>query len=390
MLVVADFDEVDFGVTGNGHPDEVMVDAPIASAHPPRKGNSAKTVPNTALQRASSTCQIQKAPPSRGPVKAPSVGAGPTTVPAISAPTTPQQRQAPPMPAVAQRPQNPPQPPSQMNPPQESRPLPPRNPQQSRPMPQQPHASSTSQAPRPNAPPASNNAQLNTGPNPSAEPVVPANPPIGFFAARAAEAIQAAPSTLPENVTFNPHAESPSIPKTAGIDHTRSKPIQANRDAQPPIPPDPNHNPPQLPTLPSGAGSEAGVGAPAPPPPQRQNFINPHLDTARRIGMPGAHGTSPLQNRSSYKVPTLKRPAEGPPPQASAAGAGNMGPVQGQGQRQQQRPALADVTGASTNARGPAQVHGQGQGGPPEKKVRVGPGAGTDAGAAAKANGVGS
>ena len=186
MLVVADFDEVDFGVTGNGHPDEVMVDAPIASAHPPRKVNSTKNVPNTALQRASSTSQIQKAPPSRGPVKAPSVGAGPTTVPPISAPTTPQQRQAPPMPAIAQRPQNPPQPPPQMNPPQQNRPLPPPNPQQSRPMPQQPHASSTSQAPRPNAPPVSNNTQLNTGPNPPAEPVVPANPPIGFFAARAA------------------------------------------------------------------------------------------------------------------------------------------------------------------------------------------------------------
>ena len=112
-------------------------------------------------------------------------------------------------------------------------------------------------------------------------------PPVGFFTARAAETLQntaAVPSNVP---LFNPHLESPSIRKTAGIDHTKTKPV--NRE-----------------TL--GAPQQSTK---TPVPVMRGNFVNPQADQARRIGMPGGAG-SPLQNRTSYKPPQMmKRPADG-------------------------------------------------------------------------------
>jgi DNA repair and recombination protein RAD52 len=104
--------------------------------------------------------------------------------------------------------------------------------------------------------------------------------PVGFYTARAAETVQNG-SSLPSNASaFNPHLESPSIRKTAGIDHTKTKPV--GRDS---IPISPSVLPP------------------------RPNFINPQIDKNRKVGMPiGA--ASPLQNRNSYKPLQIKRPAE--------------------------------------------------------------------------------
>ncbi|KAL9001187.1 MAG: hypothetical protein Q9169_000371 [Polycauliona sp. 2 TL-2023] len=137
---------------------------------------------------------------------------------------------------------------------------------------------------------------------------VSGDPPVGFFTARAAEAIQSASSTIPPQApSFNPHLESPSIRKTAGVDHTKTKPVAREL-----------------------------VGAPAPPPVAvnpaaggRPNFVNPQADKTRRVGMPGG-AASPLANRSSYKPPQMKRPAEG-------------------NAIQQSRPALGDVTGTTVN-----------------------------------------
>ena len=107
------------------------------------------------------------------------------------------------------------------------------------------------------------------------------NPPVGFFTARAAESLQKG-TALPTNVpAFNPHLESPSIRKTAGIDHTKTKPVRTE-----------------------------SIGLPAAAGPPRTNFVNPQADRARRVGMP-ATAASPLQNRGSYKPPQMKRPAEG-------------------------------------------------------------------------------
>ena len=122
-------------------------------------------------------------------------------------------------------------------------------------------------------------------------------PPVGFFTARAAESLQSGPGHLAEASAFNPHLESPSIRKTAGVDHTKTKPI----------------------------GREA-VGSAASPAVPLTNFVNPQTDKTRRLGMPGG-GASPLQNRGSYKPPSIKRPAE---PNGT-------------------RSALGDVTAASIN-----------------------------------------
>ena len=126
------------------------------------------------------------------------------------------------------------------------------------------------------------------------------NPPVGFFTARAAESLQTGLGIPLKAPAFNPHLESPSIRKTAGIDHTKTKPV----------------------------GREA-VGAPPQPPVALANFINPQSDKTRRVGMPmGA--PSPLQNRGLYKPPQMKRAVE------------NGGP----------RLALGDVTNVVSDAGG--------------------------------------
>ena len=126
------------------------------------------------------------------------------------------------------------------------------------------------------------------------------DPPVGFFTARAAESLQNGPGLPLKAPAFNPHLESPSIRKTAGVDHTKSKPV----------------------------GREA-IGAPPQPAVPRANFVNPQSDKTRRVGMPmGA--SSPLQNRGSYKPPQMKRPVE------------NSGP----------RSALGDVTNVASDAGG--------------------------------------
>ncbi|KZF25694.1 hypothetical protein L228DRAFT_244581 [Xylona heveae TC161] len=137
----------------------------------------------------------------------------------------------------------------------------------------------------------------------------PQDLPVGFFTARAAESLQNTSGSLPHDASaFNPHSESPSIRKTSGFDHSKTKPITRESIGV--------SNPP----------SSTAMAIP------RANFINPQTDTNRRIGMPGA-SASPLQNRSSYKPPgpaPIKRPLE-------------LNPAQS-------RQALGDVTAGHINA----------------------------------------
>lgn len=125
-------------------------------------------------------------------------------------------------------------------------------------------------------------------------------PPIGFFTARAAESLQSGSGLPVKAPAFNPHLESPSIRKTAGVDHTKTKPV--------------------------GREVVGSAAAAAPTVVPRANFVNPQTDKTRRLGMPGG-GASPLHNRGSYKLPSIKRPAE---PNGT-------------------RSALGDVTAASLN-----------------------------------------
>ena len=122
------------------------------------------------------------------------------------------------------------------------------------------------------------------------------DPPIGFFTARAAESLQNGCGLPLKAPAFNPHSESPSIRKTAGVDHTKTKPV----------------------------GREA-VGALPQPAVPRANFVNPQIDKTRRVGMPMA-AASPLQNRSSYKPPQMKRLGENSGPRSALGDVTNMVP----------------------------------------------------------------
>jgi DNA repair and recombination protein RAD52 len=181
----------------------------------------------------------------------------------------------------------------------------------------------------------------------------------GFFSARAinqlpVESLSSGAVVPLGGQVFNPRLESPSIRKTPGIDHTTSKPLARNGQHV-------------MPTASQAAAVVAGPGGPsaagindanASPqgashvglrpaplgvggPPNRGNVVNPQLDQARRIGAPGSAG-SPLANRGQYRPPTMKRPLPAEAPQRGPAGGGG-GPGT--------RPPLAEV---STNGAGSA------------------------------------
>ncbi|KAI9829769.1 MAG: hypothetical protein M1819_006006 [Sarea resinae] len=111
--------------------------------------------------------------------------------------------------------------------------------------------------------------------------------PVGFFTARAAEALQDPKSMSLNAPLFNPHSESPSIRKTSGVDHSKTRPV--SREAL-------------------GISNQTANSNAMP----RPSFANPQAEPGRRIGMPAATA-SPLQNRSSYRPPGPagpKRPFE--------------------------------------------------------------------------------
>ncbi|EED23754.1 RAD52 DNA repair protein RADC [Talaromyces stipitatus ATCC 10500] len=114
----------------------------------------------------------------------------------------------------------------------------------------------------PSNPTAMNNDQNKNG---------PAEPSVGFYSARAVDILRDNPRASPMAPKFDPHAESPSIRKTAGIDHTKSVPVSK----------------PMLfgtGQSPAGPGANTGTG-----PGAGRNFINPSTDAHRRIGAPGGN-----------------------------------------------------------------------------------------------------
>ena len=272
-----------------------------------------KNTPNSALQRSISSSNVQnsKPPPPNMMAKAPVqslVNTSNVTNGAMNAPSRPRPPQNIP-PLQLGVPGQSPQASRQSNPQQTN--LPPNRSAQVQPSQQLPPApanrSLPQQAEKPHLAPhqftgANRNASIGQGnqtssgststsdvpPQPIEMPI-PANVPIGFFSAREAEVIQAPPAVLPPTVSFNPHAESPSIRKTAGFDHSKSKPVGSK---------DLNNG--QAPTGPNLIA--------------KSSFVNPAVDQARRIGMP-PNATSPIGNRGSYKPPTLKRPLDGANPQ---------------------------------------------------------------------------
>ncbi|KAB5554522.1 recombination protein rad52 [Coniochaeta sp. 2T2.1] len=302
--ILSEFDDVDFAAEEDViHPDEVMLASTVQSSTSDEK---------TQNQSAVTTAPMQ--PPSRPMTR---TGSGGSTF-NNRGPQTPNQHQNPR--------------PNQFNGAQNQG-----NHQGQRPAqqynqnrPQQQHSNNNNNS---NSHPsnASNSSSTTTMSNGSShqtpqQPQTPQAPPsggVGFFSARAVKEIPedalSTGSTLAPQAgqVFNPRAESPSIRKTPGIDHTKSKPLA--RNGQHVAPPSTQE---KAVAAAAAAGSSAApafgtaAGAASRPVPQQQqrpgNMVNPQFDAARRIGAPGGPG-SPLANRGQYRPPTIvnKRPLDG-------------------------------------------------------------------------------
>lgn len=264
----------DFGVTEDGHPDEIALPASNATDNQ----NTSKPPMNNQ--------QNPMQPPSKPPVR--NNTSQPQQQPQHRGPQTPNQR--------------------------------PSAPAQVRPNPGQAAKPPFNKA----VPPAHSAAQQASGINRTGTPPPPtggtngaASEPVSFFSARSVPQLpEGAP---PENnvipsasaKVFDPRAESPSIRKTPGIDHRSSRPVSKNGQHVAPTIKDPDQPRP-------GSQLAGGVASPGlasagsgPGRPGMGGIGNPSLNHARQIGAPGAGG-SPLSNRSQYRPPTIKRPAPGP------------------------------------------------------------------------------
>ncbi|KAL5000707.1 DNA repair and recombination protein radC [Aspergillus recurvatus] len=164
----------------------------------------------------------------------------------------------------------------------------------------------------------------NPSPQNTAAPTTPGidgqGPPVvGFLSARGAHMLRENPhSAATAAPAFNPHAESPSIRKTAGVDHTKSVPISK----------------PML------------AGSASPTSNQNRDFINPSAEMHRKIGAPSGGGIGSPMNKgpsvSSYRP--LTRPNLDPKTAAqnNTAATNRIAP-----NMNGKRPPLNDVTNAS-------------------------------------------
>ncbi|KAF7719130.1 Uncharacterized protein PECH_001759 [Penicillium ucsense] len=226
--------------------------------------------------------------------------------------------------------------------------LPPHPRQQPHPPPDQQRGIQAQGAPRiaananPNAiPPSVNNS--NPPPQIKREPISIPNqdssnqppPTVGFFSARAADQLRDNPNAaaIPGS-QFDPHAESPSIRKTAGIDHTKTVAL---------------------------VRSGNGV-SPAPDKGRSRDAINPAINIKSRVdgaaAAPAGGFGSPLsrgQSVSSFRP--LTRPnidSRNAVSTAHGSRAGNVPPQNVNGKR----PPLSDVTNADS-ATGPGTNNAQ-------------------------------
>lgn len=252
----------DFGVTEDGHPDEVA----LPGSH--------QVAPKPLGHQAGLGSDLGASRPMQPPSKAPLARSSSSGQQARPQPQTPQAAQRS---AVSN--QNRPQPQ-----------------QTGRPTAPAPAQVSTTQA--------AANAQTSTPPPAASNEQFP-DGPVAFFSARSVKVSSDAGSTvlpISGGKLFDPKLESPSIPKTPGIDHTSTKPV--GRDRRHVNPPKKDEEPPQRPA--GGFGNASGSTLPA----SMANVVNPSLHLSRQIGAPGSH--SPMGNKGAYKPPTMmKRPADG-------------------------------------------------------------------------------
>ncbi|CRG85441.1 DNA repair and recombination protein radC [Talaromyces islandicus] len=147
----------------------------------------------------------------------------------------------------------------------------------------------------------------------SASDKVPPDAAVGFYSARAVDTLRENPQASPMAPRFDPHAESPSIRKTAGIDHTKSVPISK-------------------PMLSTASPSTTGA----------RDFINPSTDVHRRIGAPGGGGAMASPGNRGFTTSSY-RPLTRPNIEPKNAGAN---PPTTTPDGVLKRPPLGDVTNA--------------------------------------------
>lgn len=153
------------------------------------------------------------------------------------------------------------------------------------------------QQPGPRPPTPSNNIPTLPAPqlNPTAQQArntTPQGSSVGFFSARVAESVQG-DTPPPEAAVFNPHHQT-SIPRSLGIDHTKSSPIPRKLIGNP--------------GGPGGHNMGNGIGKPD---------FGPAGVATRQIGMPPQTGR-PQHNTTPYRPPS----AVGPPQGYQGGGAG--------------------------------------------------------------------
>ncbi|KAJ9607302.1 DNA repair protein rad52 [Cladophialophora chaetospira] len=246
---LADFDEIDFNEGSGGHPDEVALPAESAAT----THTSSVTAPERALPALRADWTPSK----------PQLG-----VPAGYHPPVPKAAQSSvasgivPQPLPGQRPQ------AQSAPVARSAIMDPRFPSEN--------------APRASSPGFSSHHF----PPPQTGQVV------GFYSAKAAEVLDgnnnvvaAGPAAAPR---FNPHADSPSIRKTSGVNHNKSVPLKRDLSVD--------------------------------TTPIRRDVVNPQAEQPRRAGIPGPTGQFPgirCPSTSAYRPPTRRGPLDPTAAQAS-------------------------------------------------------------------------
>jgi DNA repair and recombination protein RAD52 len=337
---LAELDEADFNISDEGHPDEVVLT--ISNDTDSNQSNASNKSHNQTGNGVNNSMQ----PPARQFSRTTSAGNNPPQQP----PQTPMQQAPRPNTnqfagagagAGAQNrgPQGGPRPPQQFN---QNRPGPQPNngnQNQNRPTPQannaNPNNNSNQNQSRP-APPPPNNAKPINNPNHSLNhnPQAHMTPPqtgkntgeVGWFSARVMSDLPADAIAPKPGQAFNWKLQSPSIPRTPGIDHSASKPL--SRKGQHVVlaktgeegegegeGTDGAGGQQQQPPVGNGIAADINTSAPrlAAGGPRPTNIVNPQLSQTRRIGAPGS--SSPLGNRGQFRPLTVKRPAgaDGPP-----------------------------------------------------------------------------
>jgi DNA repair and recombination protein RAD52 len=270
---IADFDDADFSEDHTGHPDEVVL--------PADDQRSSLTTNNSTYQRPDASVpdpvtlpRVGITTPSRPPNARQSTAPNTATRAIPTGPTTTfdtHQGMQPPTDHKSQSYAD-----------------------QTKPIPSHDQQHSSSDTHYPSSPKISShhvNPHLPQHQHPPSN-AAPQIPPVGFYSARAATHVNSdSNAVIPSNIPkFDTRAESPSIRKTAGIDHNKTIPVKRGVGGAPVV-----------------ASPTVRDGIPPRNPPR--DFVNPSTDMHRRIGAPGTGMQNPGgMTGSAYRPPTRRGP----------------------------------------------------------------------------------